>query len=148
MKENGQKRLPQENDAQPLRADQDLRLLETLELVTRQVAAAVARCNRDLRYVWVNQAYVDWIQRPLAEIVGHLIVDVLGKEAFQHLRQHFECALSGKKVTYEEEIDFHGIGRRWVSATYTPTFDGGANANGWVAVVLDVTEKKRAEEAR
>jgi PAS domain S-box-containing protein len=70
----------------------------------------------------------------------------LGKDAFEALLPHFERALAGEKVSYEEEVSFQGIGRRWVSATYTPAFDGAGIVNGWVAVVADITERKLAEE--
>jgi PAS domain S-box-containing protein len=121
-------------------------LLKTLETVTKQMA--VTRCSRDFRYLWANQAYADWIHRPLNEIVNRSILEVLGKEAFEALLPYFNQVLRGEMVHYEQETNFQSIGHRWISATYTPTFDGSAIANGWVAVVLDVTERKRADEAR
>ncbi len=84
---------------------------EHLELVTAKMAAAVTRCSRDLNYIWVNQRYADWIGRPLHEIVGHAIEEVLGTDAFQRLRPHFERVLSGETVSYEEAVTFQGIGR-------------------------------------
>ena len=127
--------------------DSELGTFETLDLVTKQMAAAVSRCSRDLRYLWVNQAYADWIQRPLNDVVGRPISDVLGKDAFDALLPHFNGVLTGGTVRYEQETNFQGIGRRWTSATYTPTLDGAGVASGWVEVVLDVTERKQAERA-
>jgi PAS domain S-box-containing protein len=121
---------------------------ETLELVTRQMAVAVTRCSRNFRYFWANQGYADWLRRPLENIVGHDIADVLGPEAFEALLPKFRQVLAGQTANYEEEINVTGIGKRWVSATYTPTFDLEGSVDGWVAVVLDTTEKKREEEAR
>jgi PAS domain S-box-containing protein len=121
------------------------RTQEDLELVSREMAAAVARCSRDFRYLWANQGYADWLQRPLNEIVGRPIVDVLGEEAFEALLPHFERVLAGQKVHYEQETNFRGLGKRWISAIYTPTLDADGSANGWVAVVLDTTVRKRAE---
>ena len=123
-------------------------VLETLDLVTKQMAAAVTRCGWDFRYRWVNQAYADWIQRPLNEVIGRPIADVLGKDAFEALLPHFKRVLSGENVQYEQETDFQGIGKRWVSARYTPTRDVNGVTDGWVAVVLDITERKRTEETR
>jgi PAS domain S-box-containing protein len=122
-------------------------VLEALDVVTKQMAAAVTRCSRDLRYLWANQRYADWLRRPLDEIVDHPILDVLGESAFESLRHHFERVLNGEIVSYEEEVNFRSIGQRWISATYTPTLDASGVATGWVAVVLDVTERKRAENA-
>src|SRR5215469_16821237 len=123
-------------------------ILATLELVTNEMAVAVTRCSADFRYLWANQAYADWLRRPLREIVGRSILNVLGKEAFEALLPHFKRVLSGEKVQYEQETNVQGIGSRWISATYAPTLDSEGAANGWVAAVLDVTERKRAEEER
>jgi PAS domain S-box-containing protein len=121
--------------------------LETLDLVTNQMAAAVTRCSRDLRYLWVNQAYADWLRCPLDSVIGRPISDVLGKAAFDALLPQFTRVLTGESVYYEQETDFRGIGARWVSAHYTPTFARDGAVNGWVGVVLDITDRKRAEAA-
>ena len=128
--------------------DREHDLLEMMSLITKQMAAAVTRCSRDFRYLWVNQAYADWIHRPVNEVLDHSISEVIGEEAFDSLLPHFERVLKGENVHYEQETNFEGIGRRWVSATYTATFDADGAPDGWVAVVLDVTDRKRAEETR
>lgn len=124
------------------------RTQEDLELVSREMAAAVTRCSHDFRYLWANQGYADWLKRPLNEIVGHPIADVLGEDAFEALLPHFKRVLAGQKVHYEQETNFRSVGKRWISAIYTPTFDADGATDGWVAVVLDVTDRKRAEETR
>jgi PAS domain S-box-containing protein len=126
---------------------EEKRAQHDLELVAKEMAVSVARCSRDFRYLWANQGYADWLQRPLGEIVGRPIPEVLGREAFESLRHHFARVLAGDKVSYEEEADFQGIGKRWVSAAYTPTFDADAVADGWVVVVVDITAHKRAEKS-
>jgi PAS domain S-box-containing protein len=120
---------------------------ETLEMATRQ-GAAVIRCSRDFRYLWANQGCAQLLQRPLDEIVGRPIVDVLGKQAFEGLRHYFERVLAGEQVHYEKEVNYRGVGPRWISAAYTPTCDANGVVDGWVAVVVDVTERKRADEVR
>jgi len=121
--------------------------IELLELMTRQMGVAVTHCSRDFRYLWANQAYADWLQRPLDSIRGQHISAVLGTEAFEVLRSYFEQVLSGQHVSYEQEVNLPNIGNRWISANYTPTFDG-ETANGWLAVLFDITERKRAESLR
>ena len=120
---------------------------QTLELITRHMAVAATCCSRDFRYLWANQAYADWLQRPLDAIVGQHIADVLGSDAFESLRTHFEKVLAGEHVTYEQEVSLPKVGKRWMSANYTPTFSDGTTS-GWVAVVSDITERKRAEAIR
>jgi PAS domain S-box-containing protein len=118
---------------------------ESFEAVIKQMAVAVTRCSRDFRYLWANQAYADWIRRPLNEIVDRPILDVLGKNAFEVLLPHFDRVLARENVHHEQEANFRGIGPKWISADYTPTLDIEGNVDGWVAVVVDITERKRAE---
>ena len=106
----------------------------------------VTRCSRDLRYLWVSKPYADWLHRPAAEIVGRPILEVIGPEAFAVLHPYFEQVLAGKQVRYEEEVNYQGLGRRWISAVYTPTQDASGGLDGWVAVVLDIDDRKRAEQ--
>ena len=127
--------------------EKDARALEMLEALTKQMAVAVTRCSRDLRYRWANEVYANWIRRPLSEIVDRPISEVLGKNAFEALRPHFLRVLSGERVHYEQEAEFPGIGLRWISADYAPTLDAQGNVDGWVALVVDITERKRADEA-
>jgi PAS domain S-box-containing protein len=127
--------------------DREHELLETLDLVTKQMTAGVTRCSSDLQYLWANQAYADWIQRPLSEVIGHPIVEILGAQAFEALQPYFRRVLDGDDVHYERETPFQGIGKRWTSVTCRPTLDLNGIVTGWVAVVLDVTARKQAEEA-
>jgi PAS domain S-box-containing protein len=120
---------------------------QQLHIVTDGMAAPVTRCSRDLRYLWVSKPYADWIGRPPEEIVGRPIIDILGQEAFDQLRPHFEQVLAGRKAHYEEAVDYKGLGRRWINAVYTPTFDAAGVPDGWVAVVLDITARRQMEEA-
>jgi PAS domain S-box-containing protein len=127
--------------------EKEAQLLNTLETVTVQMGAAVSRCSRDFRYLWANQAYANWVDRPLNEIVGRPILEVLGKNDFEALLPHFNRALTGEAVRYEQEKNFRGIGPRWISTVCTPTLGVDGTATGWVAVLLDITERKRADES-
>ena len=55
--------------------------------------------------------------------------------------------LSGQVVRYDEQIEYPIIGPRWISAVYTPTLGADGLPDGWVAVVLDVTERKQMERS-
>lgn len=124
-----------------------LRAQHNLEVVTKEMAAAAAHCSRDLRYLWANQGYADLLQRPLHEIVGRPILDVLGPETFEVVRPYFERVLGGETVNYEREVTYKGPERQWISATFTPTFAAPGGVDGWVAVIIDITQRKLAEEA-
>jgi PAS domain S-box-containing protein len=129
------------------RATKELEMAVThLDMVASHAAVAVTRCSRDLRYLWVNPGYAEWLQLPISEIVGQPIKDVLGPEVFESLSPHFERVLKGERVAYEQEVPYKRIGRRWISAIYTPALDNTGMPDGWVAVVLDMTERHEMEQ--
>jgi PAS domain S-box-containing protein len=114
-----------------------------LESVTELMDAGVSRCTRELRYAWANPRFGEWLGRSPKELIGQSIRDVIGPEAFATLEPYFNRVLAGEHVEYEREIDYAAIGRRWVHASYVPTRNAQGVVDGWVAVVLDVTDKKR-----
>jgi PAS domain S-box-containing protein len=130
-------------------AEEALRVAEEqLRLVTDNMAAAVARCSRDMRYEWVSPVYAQWLRREQEDIVGRAIVEIIGMEGYEAIRPHVERALSGAKEEYVAFVNFEGPGLRWIHAVYVPTKDSAGSVNGWVAVVSDITDRRRLEEER
>src|SRR6185295_4275567 len=121
---------------------------EQLRLVTDNMAAAVTRCSRDLRYIWVSPGYAQWLRRKPEEIEGRPIAEVVGADGFEAIRPHMERVLSGQKEEYEALVTFDGPGLRWINAVYVPTEDEKGLVTGWVAVVTDITDRKRMEQER
>jgi PAS domain S-box-containing protein len=114
-----------------------------LESVTELMDAGVTRCTRELRYAWANPRFGQWLGRSPKELIGQPIRGVIGAAAFAELEPYFRRVLAGEHIEYEREIDYVAIGRRWVHASYVPTRNAQGVVDGWVAVVLDVTDKKR-----
>lgn len=114
-----------------------------LELMSKRWSAPLTHCSRDLRYLWVNQYYADWLHKPVEKIVGRSIKDVIGKQAFETLLPRFEQALGGEDVAYEAEADYEEIGVRHISAAYKPTLDSNGSTEGWVALVEDITKSEK-----
>ena len=111
------------------------------------MSALVTRCTADLKYSWVSKPYADWLQRSRNEIIGAPIEEIIGKAAFDVLRPYFQKTLKGETVRLEHEVEFRNIGHRWVNTVYTPTCAADGIPDGWVAVVIDIDEQKRSEEA-
>jgi len=131
------------------RAEEALRIAEEqLRLITDSMAASVTRCSRDLRYVWVSPGYARWLRRRPEEIEGRLIKDVIGAEGYEIIRPHIERVLAGHNQDYEALVSYEGHGSRWIHAVDVPTKDDLGFVNGWVAVVTDLTDRKRMEQER
>src|SRR5262245_39604421 len=109
--------------------------------------AAALRCSRDLRFLWVNPHYARWFGVAPEAIAGRPMQELLGAAAIRELRGHIDRVLKGEQVDFERRVDFPGLRRRWVRSIYTPTRDARGAVDGWVAVAVDVHDRKAAEQA-
>jgi PAS domain S-box-containing protein len=129
------------------RAEEALRASEAeLQSVINQTPFMLVRCSRDLRYRFISQAYAQWVGRPRDEVLGTTIAEALGEKGFETLRPHIEKVLQGSPEEFECEIDFRRVGRRFLHIVYRPEMDASGHVNGWIASLLDITERKRSEE--
>jgi PAS domain S-box-containing protein len=119
---------------------------QQLEIVTESLPTTAARCSRDLKYLWVNKACAEFFGLPRESIVGRPVIEVIGSSLFEQLRPYLEQVLRGERASYERQVNYGGLGERWIHAIYTPTFDAEGKPDGYVAVSLDITERKLAEE--
>jgi PAS domain S-box-containing protein len=108
--------------------------------------ALIAYVGRDRRYLFVNRLYETWFRRPVGEMAGKTVDEVLGPEAMQRAGRYIDRALRGEHVAFELEAPYPG-GPRWVNAQYLPDVDATGQVRGFCVFVVDVTERKRAEEA-
>lgn len=116
--------------------------------VTDAFPALISYIGPDGNYVFVNQAYQDWFGHPLSYFRGRHPREVLGAEAFESLRPHFEKALSGKTVAFETRVSDKDGTTRFVGATYVPHILPDGRVAGFVALVNDRSERHRREEAQ
>jgi PAS domain-containing protein len=139
---------------QRLRVEASLRSREAeLETVINRTPFMLTRCGRDLRYRFVSAAYARMLRREPHEITGRLIVDIMGDEAFAIIRPHIERVLAGEPVEYRADLPLAGTGHRSLAVFYSPETDGAGRVDGWIASILDVTDRDplgagRAHEQR
>jgi len=118
-----------------------------LQLVTDNAPVLIANCGMDYRYKFVNKAYAARYGMSPRDLVGKHVADVLGDEAFAQLKPHADRAFAGERDEFEVEVQYRDFGRQWIRCAYAPELDDHGNAVGWIAAVLDITDRKRAEEA-
>jgi len=130
------------------RAAEELRLQrEQLRLVTDTMLAGMVRVSADLKYIWVNRVFADWAGKTADEIIGRHIVEVIGADGLEVLQPYIERLRRGERVSYERLARFAALGERWIYSVAEPTYDDAGRANGWVAVISDMHERKQAEAA-
>jgi diguanylate cyclase (GGDEF)-like protein/PAS domain S-box-containing protein len=121
-----------------------LRSETQLRLVTDAMPALVAYFDENFRHVLVNKTYEEWLMLKSQDIIGKTMPEVLG-ETFEGLRSYVEGVLAGHTQTFETNMSHRLAGTRFVQIILTPDFSDGV-VRGFVAHILDLTERKRAED--
>jgi PAS domain S-box-containing protein len=118
-----------------------------LRLVTDTIPALVSYVDAGQRYRFVNRAYTDWFGFAPEDVVGRTIRDVIGDAAYDAIRPEIEAGLSGRRLTFERQLPYRAGGARFIRASYVPDVASDGSVRGYFALILDVTEEKRAEQA-
>ena len=117
-----------------------------LKLVTDNAPVLIAHCDVKRRYKFVNKGYAERLGARREDIIGKRIPEVLGEEAYASFKQYVDAVLGGQRVEFETEIPYKGIGRHYTHAAYVPEFGEQGEIRGLVAVISDITQRKRIEE--
>ena len=119
-----------------------------LQLVADSVPALISYVDAGGHYRLHNRACQKWFGRAPDEINGRHVRDVIGEAAWETIRPHAERALSGQPASFETLVPHQDGGSRWVSVTHTPDVSADGRVRGFVAHVVDITERKGADEER
>jgi PAS domain S-box-containing protein len=130
----------QESEAELRRREQELRL------ITDALPALVSYVDANLCYQFVNRTYEVWFSCSRDEILGKSVHELLGETVYPIIEPYINQAFEGQTVTVESEIPF-SQGKRNISATLIPDFDGNAQVQGFYSLITDISDRKRAEEA-
>ncbi|HYC69623.1 MAG TPA: PAS domain S-box protein [Opitutaceae bacterium] len=118
---------------------------QQLRLVADHAPIYLAHLDRDHRFKFVNQPYADRYGRAREDILGRHVAELTGEPAYGVFRAHIERALAGHRVEFEQEIPYATLGRAWVHVIYEPERDAEGAVVGLIAVIMDVSARKRAE---
>jgi PAS domain S-box-containing protein len=116
--------------------------------VTNALPTLVCHINSERRYTFANVAYERWLGIERKELLGKHMREVLGESAYQAIAQHVATALAGQAVKFEARLDYRLGGERFVEASYVPRVDRDGHVLGFVGLIADISERKRAESAR
>ncbi|MCA1615376.1 MAG: PAS domain S-box protein [Acidobacteria bacterium] len=117
-----------------------------LQVVTDSAPVFIAYCDTEARFQFVNRNYADRFGVERESVIGKRIAEVLGAEAYEKISGHVEAALAGRPVEFEMEIPYESLGPRFMHVDYVPHRGDAGEVQGFVAVIADVSERKRAEE--
>ena len=117
-----------------------------LQVVTDSAPVFIAYCDARGRFQFVNRGYAEGFGVERASVIGKHISEVVGQAAYGELSEHVEAVLAGRRVEFDIEIPYAAIGPRFMHVDYVPHRGDAGEVQGFIAVIADVSERKRAEE--
>ncbi len=131
------------------RAQEALRQREAeLSAVTNTVPVMISFIDADQRYRFNNRGYEEWFGQSAAEIYGKHLREVVSESEYEAIRPYVEKVLAGEQVTYENQVFSKNGTPCYLSATYVPRFNQTGTVEGFVALISDVTDRRRIEIER
>jgi len=118
-----------------------------IRMITDNIPALVSYIDIHGRYEFVNARYEEWFGISRSELIGKHVREVLGDAAYNRIEKYVKQASSGHSVSFENDIHYLHGGKRWANVSYIPDIEEGGKVNGFYALVIDITERKRMEEA-
>ena len=118
-----------------------------LRLIADSLPVLIAYVDAEERYRFNNRAYEQWFGLRPSELVGQHLREVLGEAAYNAVKHHVSLALSGQSSRFETEVTYRGAGTRHISAYYIPDRGPDGVVRGFFALVSDISESKRAQQA-
>src|SRR3989440_3375185 len=120
---------------------------ESLRLILDALPAPIAYFDAEEHYRFNNKSHERWFGRTRAELHGRSLRDVFGEEQYAELRPFVERVLAGQETMFEKKVDYPDGSRRSINVTCVPEADGDGRVRGFVAIIRDMTKRRRAEEA-
>lgn len=119
---------------------------DLLQVTMDNAPALMSYIDADGRYRRVNKAYEQWFGLGSEQVCGRHMREVLGETVWRVVAPYVERVLAGERISFEAPVSYSNGGTRWVQATYSPDCDAAGRVRGFVVHVLDITERKQAEE--
>jgi signal transduction histidine kinase len=82
-----------------------------------------------------------------ADLIGRRIPEILGQDAYDTIKPSLMRTLAGKRVDVEVEVPYERLGRQFMRFAYEPELDEHGTVIGYVAAIINVSDRRRAEEA-
>jgi PAS domain S-box-containing protein len=118
-----------------------------MRLVADALPVLISYVDAGGRYRFNNKAYEEWFGHNRKDLAGRHLRDVLGESAYEALSPMVEKVLAGERVTGERALSYKDGGDRFVHIEYVPDRRDDGSVVGFFALVQDISEAKRAEQA-
>ena len=127
------------------KAEADLRVYSQIVSSSTDFVSLI---DHDYVYKTVNQSYIDALDKPREEIVGHTVAQVLGEDRFNSIsKPNLDKALAGESASFEGQLEDSEGRLRILDMRCDPFHDTEGNIIAVLVDGRDITEEKEAQDA-
>lgn len=132
-----------------IKAEETVRASERqMQFVTDHAPVLIAQCGADGRYRFVNRQYAELVGQTPEALIGLHPRDVLGEEVYRQVAPFMREVLAGRQVKFDQQFLGAASTGRLLQVTYAPERDERGIVTGFIAAIVDITDRKQAEQAR
>ncbi len=116
-------------------------------VMNKSVPVAIAHCDTETRYKFVNKHYAERHGVTPEQVIGKRVREVVGERTWAAFEPYFREGFAGKAIEFELEVDlpYRAGQRQFVHYCYEPEWRGG-KVVGLLAAMTNITDIKRAEQ--
>jgi PAS domain S-box-containing protein len=118
-----------------------------LRFITDNAPVAIAHCDTNGRFKFVNKPYASRFGLHPSDLTGRPIAEVLGERAYETIKPYIDAVLAGEHVEVEIQVPYEKIGPQFMRFAYEPELDDAGRVVGYVAAIINVSDRRQAEEA-
>lgn len=133
--------LLRERDRQARKLEENERHLRA---ITDNVPAMIVFIDKDERFRFANQQYLQRRGLTQEEALSMSIREVVGEDAYDRAQPYFKRAFAGESVQFEFRTEYQGQTLD-VEVNYIPHTSRSGEVTGIYATLSDITERKRIE---
>lgn len=119
-----------------------------LSIVTDIIPGMIFYISKERRFLYVNKMCKKFLGTDQHQLVGKTLESVLDPEHFKKISPYIDTVLAGKEASFSDDFSKSQNASLYLSVKYTPDFDEHGKVQGFLALVLDVSSQKIAEEER
>jgi len=116
-----------------------------LLLISDNLPAMVAHIDTHQHYIFTNRPYAEFFKRSEKNIIGYRLDEVVGVEIAERLSAATRRVLAGERVEFEIALLDPNADLRLMQGIFVPDLDSSGQLCAYVAMFIDITERKKAE---
>ncbi|MGB7541086.1 MAG: GGDEF domain-containing protein [Burkholderiales bacterium] len=118
-----------------------------LRLLIDAVPAMITYLDTQQHYRYCNRPYREAFGLQGEQVLGRSAREVLGEDLYEAVQPHIAQVLSGETIRFERRHQWPDGKTASLSVNLVPHVGGDGGVLGFMSVLVDITELKRAEEA-